>query len=65
MINCNFPFQGTIAEWRIVLYIWAGVYTSGAVFFVTFAEGETQAWALDDPDGRSKKGKSESEETYN
>ena len=37
--------QQTQAEWQIVFYISAVIYSFGAVFFVIFADGEIQSWA--------------------
>lgn len=39
----------TRAEWQIVFYVAAGIYLFGAIFYVIFAAGVLQPWAMKGP----------------
>lgn len=43
--------DNTIQEWQTVFYIAAAINVFGAIFFVLFAKGEVQSWALSDHHG--------------
>ena len=43
----SLPFQRqTRAEWQIVFYVAAAIYAFGAIFYVIFASGVLQPWAM-------------------
>jgi len=48
--------KGTAEEWQKVFYVWAAIFVFGAIFYLIFARGETQPWAVDEEDsGESPK----------
>lgn len=54
MINISrliiFLFQQNRDQWRIVFYITAGIYLFGMLFYLGFAKGEVQEWAITEPE---------------
>lgn len=46
-----FLVQNTIREWQTVFCIAAAINVFGAIFFILFAKGEVQNWALSDHHG--------------
>lgn len=43
--TCGVFFQGTQEEWQSVLWLTAGILTTGATVFAIFASGDVQEWA--------------------
>lgn len=41
------PQKQTRAEWQIVFYVAAAIYTVGAIFYAVFASGVLQPWATE------------------
>ncbi|KAK7817091.1 hypothetical protein U0070_001803 [Myodes glareolus] len=50
-IAFSFLVQNTIREWQTVFCIAAAINVFGAIFFILFAKGEVQTWALNDHHG--------------
>lgn len=40
-------FQGTRDEWLVVIYIMAGMYLFGGIFYAIFGSSKLQPWAAD------------------
>lgn len=49
--------QHTRQQWQIVFYISAAMYLFGMAFYLVFATGKLQSWAIDDREESYNKSK--------